>query len=166
MKTVKTLSTLACVVALAVPSLATAQSVSLNIGPAGAGCGRFNPATYYCFGLPVAYANAAGKLTHGILWTDAQNNINRTGNGFVVFYDGIPISVATITSVVCKNCVNTRTAPGSGTLIETLVGRGYSGTLTIKYVTQHHTSGSGRGGGYPGDTWIALPTSSLVLTFK
>jgi hypothetical protein len=70
----KTIAILAAFcIALAMPSLATAQTplnIAFNIGPGGYECANFSPITFYCYGIPVYVTNADDSKSYGAIWID------------------------------------------------------------------------------------------------
>jgi len=123
--------------ALALPSLATAQTaLTLNIGPSGYNCGRVTNLDY-CYGIPTSNGS--------IIWLDAQPN---TG-GFIV--------VQGITYPVLLPFTSLQTGSGTYTLI---VNFGQASALFLSYKTYYSSGGGGRGGAGSGWRWVIQPTGS------
>ena len=156
---------LAIALTLAMPITAQSPVITIQLDtatfPAGHSCGALN-GSWYCYGIPVV-GTVNGSPYNGTLWTDDYGA--QFGTKGFVSWNGVPLAQASVDSVTdVRTPMVNRTF--TGTLTEQISGPGYTGTLTINYSSYYSRGGGGRACGGCGQKWVALPTSTLLITFN
>ena len=132
--------------------------ITASVPTGGFSCGRASyPA--YCYGVP-----ALG----GTFWLDVYYNAYPQPNGFIAFNNVADLGMASVTgATVVKNSLGLVTeldVTFNGTTNDGDSGT-YTGTGKFTFSYYKMSSGSGRGGGYPGYVQI-LTSGTLTITYN